>query len=432
MRSVSQQSLDIRSIFAKDWGIKSDKFLSTAYLRGPAKAWHLSSEQSFFRITIMERASLYLAKALLAQQNLAYDQDLLSEYGHEAKMAKTNMVEEVESALAAEKENLSQPKTHRPFFLFRESPLITEGISYKSARHGSCAERAKRRHSKELQELQVLQSLQRVENGRFANLQRNSYEEASEEGTMHRYEAFVRILHQDLLPLDAATKFALRLVSRELRQVVTGQIIEIRATLTSKISYVTRFINLQHLDLRGCLSTNVTDAALAELMPLRKTLRSLDICSCLEVSDSGLASLVRNLPGLTSVSIKWCEQITDEGVTALASLTGLTSLNLHGCDKVTDKSLAALQARTRLSSLNLYECSQVTDEGIAMLATLSNLQHLSLGWCEQITDKGLTSLASLTALMSIDICGCDLITEKGVNALKLLKALRPIDCTWCW
>lgn len=109
------------------------------------------------------------------------------------------------------------------------------------------------------------------------------------------------------------------------------------------------------------LGTNVTDAALAALRPLKK-LAHLDLAHT-AVGDAGLVHL-KDLTGLTRLHLE-NTKVTDRGLVHLKNLKELEYLNLYGT-AVTDAGLEHLRGLTKLKSLYLWQ-TKVTEAGVARL-----------------------------------------------------------------
>ena len=125
---------------------------------------------------------------------------------------------------------------------------------------------------------------------------------------------------------------------------------------------LTRLPYLMYLDLRG---SSITDADLADLKPVLRHLRSLDL-SQTHITDQGLAQL----SGPTDlIELDLSETaVTGQGFQHLENLTHLTWLRMSGTP-VTDDDLVHLQGLTGLIGLALANTS-VTDAGLIHLEAI--------------------------------------------------------------
>lgn len=168
---------------------------------------------------------------------------------------------------------------------------------------------------------------------------------------------------------------------------------------------------LTGLNLAGC--ERITDLGLAHLTALRR-LKTLNLSRCPQITDKGMLHL-RTLIRLNELDLSRCPQITDEGIKHLGALLRLTSLDLSGTG-VTDAGLVHLSHLNTLTNLKLYKCD-ITDKGLAHLRAFAQLTHLSLEGCEMITNRGLRYLRYLPKLVALNLMGCRRLTHRGVAAL---------------
>jgi hypothetical protein len=168
---------------------------------------------------------------------------------------------------------------------------------------------------------------------------------------------------------------------------------------------------LTELNLGGC--ERITDLGLAHLTALRR-LKTLNLSRCPQITDKGIIHL-RTLIRLEELDLSRCPQITDEGIKHLGTLPRLTSLDLSGTD-ITDAGLIHLSHLNTLTNLKLYKCD-ITDKGLAHLRAFTQLTHLSLEGCELITNRGLRHLHYLPKLVALNLMGCRRLTHRGVAAI---------------
>jgi internalin A len=194
-----------------------------------------------------------------------------------------------------------------------------------------------------------------------------------------------------------------------------------------------------HLDLR---STEVTDAGLAELAPLRN-LHFLALERTI-VTDDALRSL-RELGLLHALyfEVRTAEKrftrdedvvsldlsdtnVTEAGLKELAALKALTTLNLSHTH-VASCGLSELAALKGLADLDLSH-TRVTDAGLKQLARLETLTALNLSHTK-VTDSGLSELAALPNFTFLGLAGTK-VTDVGLKklaALNNLKNLKNLD-----
>jgi hypothetical protein len=168
---------------------------------------------------------------------------------------------------------------------------------------------------------------------------------------------------------------------------------------------------LTELNLGGC--ERITDLGLAHLTALRR-LKTLNLSRCPQITDKGMIHL-RTLIRLEDLDLSRCSWITDEGIKHLGALPRLTSLDLSGTD-ITDAGLVHLSHLNALTNFKLYRCD-ITDKGLAHLRAFTQLTHLSLEGCELITNRGIRHLRYLPKLVALNLMGCRRLTHRGVAAL---------------
>ncbi len=125
--------------------------------------------------------------------------------------------------------------------------------------------------------------------------------------------------------------------------------------------------------------TNFGDSQLAQLLPLRLSLKWLDLAGT-AVSDRGLAE-VAQMPNLTRLHLERTA-VTDSGLSALASLDSLEYLNLYGTG-ITDSGLEHLQKLPNLKQLYLWQ-TKVSPEAATNFAQARIDTDQLARWREEI------------------------------------------------
>lgn len=170
------------------------------------------------------------------------------------------------------------------------------------------------------------------------------------------------------------------------------------------LRYIAQLPQLEYLDL---YHTNITDAGLKHLRPL-KSLKRLNI----QVNQQG-----RNLA------------ITDKGLAAVADLSELETLRLGSVGDA-DESLKLLSNLKNLKSLGMggrRDTGLISDDGGRQLAKLHNLVQLTL-WGTAFTDAGAAHLSQMTSLRSLSLQSSG-ITNDGLELLAKLQELEFLDLT---
>lgn len=213
--------------------------------------------------------------------------------------------------------------------------------------------------------------------------------------TAERQSLFPRS-RQHAMPRDWAARFpALRAV-------------DMRRCTNTRDSWMAALARLPLTELNLAGSECLTAHGLSALLPLERSLTSLDVTDCHRVDDGALGALLQ-LSALRSLSIAGCRNVTDDGVSRLSALSSLRALDASRCRKLTDATPAALSGLTRLAALRLAYVSRVSDAGLWHLRALSSLRELSLSGCTSISRDGLACLpASLETLL---LRGCPKVDD---------------------
>lgn len=219
-------------------------------------------------------------------------------------------------------------------------------------------------------------------------------------------------------------------------------------------------MNLQHLDLTGCLQV-ANICAGHELTQRRFLLQYLDLTDCISIDDCSLQNIVRHCPSLVYMYLRRCVQITDAGLKCIASYCSmLRELSISDCIKVSDFGLYELAGKvgSQLRYLSVAKCSQVTDAGLKVIARrcyklrylnargcavsddsimclarcCPRLRAIDLGTCD-VSDTGLKVLAeSCPNLKKLSLRNCDMISDNGLNYISYycrgLSHLNIQDC----
>jgi serine/threonine protein kinase len=188
------------------------------------------------------------------------------------------------------------------------------------------------------------------------------------------------------------------------------------------LKHVARLPNLHTLNLAQC---GVTEAGLAFLKPLRRTLTTLYL-NGLDLSAVGVSHLA-SLRQLECLVLNHTP-LSDAGLAVLTGLTKLEYLNLDST-RVTDEGVALLSKLTRLDNVDL-SCTAVTDRGLEHVAGLRKLEWLWLGGCKGITDGGLAALRALKKLELLSVPDTA-VTDAGVEFLRAVPRLADISLEGC-
>ena len=165
--------------------------------------------------------------------------------------------------------------------------------------------------------------------------------------------------------------------------------------------------------------TNVTDADLARLKPLR-AIEQFAISNAPLVTVNG----VRHLSELTTLSSVgfYATKINDEAVALLSRLPNLVVLQISETP-VTDTGLSHLKASSKLARLAIGP--QITNAGLKTVSGFSNLLGLTLRG-SGITDQGFAHLTGHQSLTTLTLGNTVNVTSKGLSVLRTLTALTSL------
>ncbi|MCA9096542.1 MAG: hypothetical protein KDA68_23845, partial [Planctomycetaceae bacterium] len=162
--------------------------------------------------------------------------------------------------------------------------------------------------------------------------------------------------------------------------------------------------NLPQLEYLDFFHTNVTDAGMKYLRPL-KSLRRLNLN-------------VNQMPEKVTITIASADVFSE-----LKSLEWLQLPNVGSADEFLEK-ISVLPNLKILSIGARSDAGLISDSGLLHLSRLKNLTRLTLTGTE-MTDKGMESLSQLPELSWLHT-GCDSITDEGVAKLAALKKLEHL------
>lgn len=167
------------------------------------------------------------------------------------------------------------------------------------------------------------------------------------------------------------------------------------------------------------LNSNKIDDALASHISRYGNLQELDLRGG-ELSEVGMADLGR-LTQLKSLFLSNMQ--ISGGLEHLENLTDIEDLMLYGAS-ISNEDLKTIGRLTNLRSLNLGR-TQITDAGLQHLSGLTKLQELWLSNIN-ISDAGLAFLPTTMPLELLDLSGTN-ITDDGLAQWKLVTAPRILD-----
>ena len=150
---------------------------------------------------------------------------------------------------------------------------------------------------------------------------------------------------------------------------------------TLSMTVISKFTNLETLDLSGCNKLTLRGAKRIGKTCTRITTLSLALCrDC--INNAVVEALVTNLNLLSTVNLQFCHKVSERSLKALATCTQLQSLDLTGCVGVTDQAILHLSEGNYspgLRHLLLAQCSKVGDTSLSYLdGCVSSLETLSL------------------------------------------------------
>ncbi|KAM3828822.1 uncharacterized protein M6D78_013665 [Vipera latastei] len=204
---------------------------------------------------------------------------------------------------------------------------------------------------------------------------------------------------------------------------------------------------------------------------LSKSLRVLDLSSCVSLSNRSVQAIASSLLLLTVLRLAWCKELTDWGLlgieepredcecakedleqdkmivvnlnqqkaqeqcqTPLNALTRLQELDLTACGKLTDTSIAKVISFPDLRYLSLSLVPNITDTSLLAVArNCRSLEHLSLSHCTNLTDRGFAEAAgSLCRLQHLILSGCNQLTPRTLKSVgQGCQLLKSLDVSMC-
>lgn len=177
-------------------------------------------------------------------------------------------------------------------------------------------------------------------------------------------------------------------------------------------------------------NTGITDAFLANLNHLNKTLDTLDLTNC-ALTGEGLTH-IRSFEQLSTLDLSYCQSLQDAYMISLQNLRTLKSVNLNRCDNLTGDCLQNLSSSvSTLLYLNCSGLKSVKDEQLSILSLMKNLESLDLSLNPSITGTGLQYIEPLTKLTSLNLSGNFLLEDHAVIHLSNLKGLRELSLNGC-
>ncbi|KAI0347100.1 RNI-like protein [Trametopsis cervina] len=151
---------------------------------------------------------------------------------------------------------------------------------------------------------------------------------------------------------------------------------------------LTQCVRLERLTLINC--NELSDGALARVLPCCPNLVALDLTGVEETSDRAIVALASSTKRLQGINLGGCKKVTDQGLLALAANCPLLRrVKLSGVEKITDEAVSALaKSCPLLLELDLNHCKLITDVSIRDLWLFSgNMRELRLSHCVELTDS---------------------------------------------
>ncbi|KAI0082474.1 RNI-like protein [Panus rudis PR-1116 ss-1] len=160
------------------------------------------------------------------------------------------------------------------------------------------------------------------------------------------------------------------------------------ADLTDSLfSRLAQCVRLERLTLINC--NQLTDGALARVLPCCPNLVALDLTGVVETTDRAVVALASSTKKLQGINLGGCKKLTDKGVLALAvNCPLLRRVKLSHVEQVTDDAVSALaKSCPLLLEIDLNNCKNVTDVSVRDLWTHStNMREMRLSHCVELTD----------------------------------------------
>ncbi|XP_061449786.1 F-box/LRR-repeat protein 2-like isoform X2 [Rhineura floridana] len=225
---------------------------------------------------------------------------------------------------------------------------------------------------------------------------------------------------------------------------------------------------------------------------LSKSLRVLDLSSCVSITNRGIQAIASHLLHLTVLRLAWCKELMDWGLlgvqepkeereraredtgpkfsrnfgnmgfflpppqdleqdtqilvdlakqdarqnhqASLNALTRLQELDLTACVKLTDASIAKVISFPELRHLSLSLVTNITDASLTAIAhNCRSLEHLALSHCANLSDKGFVeAVGSLHRLQHLILSGCNQLTPRTLKAVgQECWQLKCLDVSMC-
>lgn len=147
-------------------------------------------------------------------------------------------------------------------------------------------------------------------------------------------------------------------------------------------------VRLERLTLLNC--GNITDGALARVLPCCPNLVALDLTGVAETTDRAIVALASSTKRLQGINLGGCKKLTDQALLALAANCPLLRrVKLGGLEQLTDEAVSALaKSCPLLLEIDLTHCKQITDVSVRDLWTFStNMREMRLSHCSELTDS---------------------------------------------
>ena len=145
------------------------------------------------------------------------------------------------------------------------------------------------------------------------------------------------------------------------------------------------------LEIHPNVHHNITDDALARILPYCPNLRVVKLTGVPDLSDRSLVSLAQTTTDLRKIDLSGCKQLTDVGVLELASQANrLEVVKLNGISGLTDPSISVLvRSLPRLVELDAADLPLATSYSVRDIWTFGKkLRKVRLCRCAHLDDKG--------------------------------------------
>ncbi|KAI3441434.1 uncharacterized protein J3R85_002345 [Psidium guajava] len=187
---------------------------------------------------------------------------------------------------------------------------------------------------------------------------------------------------------------------------------------------------LEELVLEGCFG--IDDECPAVLKDGCKSLKALDMSSCLNITHVGLSSITNGAGCLQHLALAYGSPVTFAFAASLKRLSMLESMKLDGCLATTSGLKAIGNCCLSLTELSLSKCSGVTDDGLSFFVTKhKQLRKLDITCCREITDVSIAHItSSCPALTSLRMESCTLVPKEAFVLIgQRCHALEELDLT---